>query len=152
MTSSPAHRWLPLSLFFSSSFLLHLVWENLQAPLYAGFQSFEQHFWICFKATWGDLIFMSLIYFALAVVHQNPYWIADRTAYTTPATWIIALLVGGLFAVSFELWAVHIDHRWQYAEVMPLIPVLQIGLTPVLQMMVIPLTALAFTSRFSRSI
>jgi hypothetical protein len=143
---------LPVSIFFGSSFVLHLLWENLQAPLYAGFQSSAQQFWICFKATWGDLLFMACIYVALAIIHRDPFWVADRAAYALPATWIIALLVGGLLAVNLELWAVHVDHRWQYTETMPLIPVLRIGLTPVLQMMVIPLAAIAFTSRFSRSV
>ncbi|MDO8648882.1 MAG: hypothetical protein Q7R81_03800 [Candidatus Peregrinibacteria bacterium] len=143
------HQWLlPPVLFFGGSFTLHLLWENLQAPLYEGFDSFPQHFWICFKATWGDLLFMLTIYAALAIVHRDPFWIADRSTYAHPATWIITLLIGVLLAVSFELWAVHIDHRWQYTEAMPLIPILQIGLTPVLQMAVIPLLTLFLTSRF----
>jgi L-cystine uptake protein TcyP (sodium:dicarboxylate symporter family) len=73
-------------------------------------------------------------------------------AYAHPATWILALLIGALLAVSFELWAVFADHRWQYAASMPLIPILQIGFTPVLQMIFIPLLVLSFTSRFSRPV
>jgi hypothetical protein len=150
MTFVPAHRWLPVSLFFGGSFLLHLLWENLQAPLYEGFTSFRQHFWICFKATWGDLLFMLTIYAALALVHRDPFWIADRAAYAHTATWVIALLIGIILAVSFELWAVHVAARWQYAEAMPLLPVVQVGLTPILQMLLIPVASLLLTSRFSR--
>ena len=146
------HRLLPISVFFGGSFVLHLLWENLQAPLYEGFTSFRQHFWICFKATWGDLLFMLLIYAALAVLHRDMFWIADRSAYSNPATWIISVLIGALLAVSFEFWAVYVDHRWQYTEAMPLIPVLHIGLTPVLQMLLIPLAVLFLTSRSSRLI
>ncbi len=150
MTFVPAHRWLPVSLFFGSSLLLHLLWENLQAPLYVGFTSFRDHFWICFRATWGDLLFMLTIYMALAIMHRDPFWIADQSSYTHPATWIIALLIGVLLAVNFELWTINVDHRWQYTEAMPLIPILQVGLTPVLQMLIIPLITLLLTSRFSR--
>ncbi len=101
--------------FMGGGFILHLLWENLQAPLYASFTSLRDHFWICFKAAWA-----------------------------------ITLLIGVLLAVSFELWAVYVDQRWQYTQSMPLIPVLQVGLTPVLQMLIIPLVTLLLTSRFSR--
>lgn len=152
MTSVSANRWHSLSLFFGGSFLLHLLWENLQAPLYEGYMSLLQHFWICFKATWGDLLFMLTIYAALAIVHRDPFWVADRAVCTNSATWVIVPLIGVLLALSFEFWAVYVDHRWQYTEAMPLIPVLQIGLTPVLQMLIIPLVTLLFTSRFSRPV
>lgn len=151
-TTLSGDRLLPMSVFFGSSFVLHLFWENLQAPLYEGFMSFQQHFWICFKATWGDLLFMLTIYATLAIIHRDTFWVADRSRYAYPATWIIALLMGVLLAVSFELWAVEVDHRWQYTEAMPLIPILQIGLTPVLQMLIIPLITLFLTSRFSRPV
>lgn len=145
-------HWLrPVSVYIGSSFLLHLLWENLQAPLYADFTSFRDHFWICFKATWGDLLFMLTIYATLAIMHRDLFWIADRAAYSHLATWMIAPLIGVLLAASFELWAVYADQRWQYTEAMPLIPILQVGLTPVSQMFVIPLVALLLTSRFSRS-
>lgn len=140
--------------FFGIGFSLHLLWENLQMPLYAGFEyaPLRAHFWICFKAAWGDVLFMLAIYAALAVVHGNVWWLTDKAAYAQPATWVIAMLVGILLAVSFELWAVYVDHRWQYAAAMPMIPVLQVGLTPVLQMLFIPATTLLLISRFSRSL
>mgnify|MGYP001562213277 FL=1 len=146
---SRRHWLIPFIVYIGGSTALHLLWENLQAPLYEGFVSFQQHFWICFKATSGDLLFMLIIYAALAIAHRNPFWVAERSAYAHPATWIITLLLGALLAVSFELWAVYVDHRWQYADAMPLLPILRIGLTPVLQMVFVPLIALLFTRFFS---
>lgn len=148
--ASAIYRAEPIAAFLGISFVAHLLWENAQAPLYEGFTSFPQHFWICFKATWGDLLFMFVIYATLAVVHRNPLWVNDKATHTHPATWILTLLVGILLAVSFELWAVHIDHRFAYAEAMPIVPILRIGLTPVLQMMLLPLMTLLLTFRFSR--
>lgn len=145
------HTWLlPFIVYIGGSATLHLLWENLQAPFYEGFISFQQHFWICFKATGGDVLFMLILYATLASVHRDPFWIAKRSAYAHPATWIITVLLGVLLAVSFELWAVYVAHRWQYAEAMPLLPILHIGLTPILQMMLIPLVSLLLTFRFSR--
>lgn len=52
------HRLCAFFSFFGGSFLFHLLWENLQAPLYKGYTSFAQHFGICLKATFGDMVFM----------------------------------------------------------------------------------------------
>lgn len=148
MTSVPANRWLSVSLFFVSSFLLHLLWENLQAPLYEGFESFGQHFWICFWGTRGDLLMMLAIYAALAVVHRDLFWVADRSSYAHPATWILAPLIGALLAVNSELRAVYVNHLWEYTEAMPLLPVVRVGLTPLLQMIVVPLLTLFLCNLF----
>lgn len=151
MMHSRSSAWhVSLATYFGGSAFLHLLWENLQAPFYEGFESFSQHFWICFKAVWGDLLFMIMIYMTLAVVHRNPFWIADRSAYGHSATWFVTLFVGVLLAVSFELWAVHVDHRWQYAVSMPTIPVVNIGLTPILQMTFVPFLTLLLTFRYSQ--
>lgn len=147
----PDRRLIPLAAFFAASFLFHLLWENLQMPLYANAAPFREHFWICLKATaTGDMLFMITIYGALAVVHQNAFWISHRALFAHPATWTIALLVGFLLAVGMELWAVYVDYRWAYAEAMPMVPVLGIGLTPVLQMMLIPPMTLLLSRSLTR--
>ena len=146
---SVPHRLSTLTAFIGGSFFLHLLWESLQAPLYEGYSSFGQHFWICLKATvTGDMFFMFVIYTTLAIVYRDLFWIADRSSYIHPATWVISILIGGLLAVSFEFWAVYVDHRWQYTDLMPIIPILQIGVTPILQMVFIPILMIFLSSRF----
>ena len=54
-----------------------------------------------------------------------------------------------LIYVGFTSFREHFWHRWQYTEAMPLIPILHIGLTPVLQLLLIPLAVLLLTSRSS---
>ena len=137
--------------YFGSSFFLQLLWENLQAPLYVGYTSFYQHFWICLKATvTGDMIFMVLIYLALALIHKDICWVRNRAAYLSPATWTLTVVVGVLLAVSFEWWAVFVAHRWVYG-IMPLVPMLHVGLTPVSQMIAVPVVTLFLCSRFTSS-
>jgi hypothetical protein len=142
-----------LFLYFGTAFILHLLWENLQAPLYTCFSgnSFLQCFLVCLRAAaTGDMLFMLTIYGALALVHQDFYWIADRSVYSHPATWLLPVLIGVLLAVSFELWAVYVAERWQYAAFMPILPVLRIGLTPILQMIAISIATLCISFRFAR--
>lgn len=138
--------------YFGSSFLLHLLWENLQAPLYTCFWEypFLQCFLICLKATaTGDMLFMLTIYIALAVVHRDWLWVSKRGTYRHPATWLIALLIGLLLAMFFELWAVYVAHRWTYTAAMPLIPIIRVGFTPILQMAAIPLLAIFLCYRLN---
>lgn len=139
--------------YFGSSFLLHFLWENLQAPLYTCFWEypFVQCLLICLKATaTGDMLFMLTIYLALAVVHRDWFWVSKEAAYKHPATWLLAVFIGVLLAVSFELWAVHVVLRWQYAS-MPLLPIVQVGITPILQMIIVPLGVLLISSHISTS-
>ncbi len=143
----------PVIAYFSSSFALHLIWENAQMPLFeSGDNAAWQNFLMCLWATaTGDMVFMLTLYLTVALIHRSIWWSFDRASYSHPATWIVPVIIGVLLAVSFELWAVHATNRWVYSS-MPNIPVLQGGLTPVLQMTLIPLVATFCTSRFTKSL
>lgn len=125
------------------SFLFHLLWENAQAPLYGGYESFSQHFPLCLRATaTGDLFMMLLLYLVLALVHREGFWIEKKEVFSHPATWILPPFLGMLLATIIELRAL-VDHRWSYTDAMPILPFFPVGLTPVLQMAVVPLITLA---------
>lgn len=128
--------------YFLISFALHLSWENAQASLYADFVSYAQHFWPCFFGTiTGDMVFMAVMYFAIAVSLKNAFWSSDAASYRHPATWVLPVITGVLLAVSYELWAIHAVQRWEYGT-MPIIPIVRVGLTPVLQMIAVPIATI----------
>lgn len=132
-----------VALYFLLSFVLHFVWEHVQMPLY---DLPEMGFWegigVCLFATaTGDVLFLLTIYSAVAIVHRDWNWMTSAETFRHPATWVLPVLIGGLLAVSFELWAVYTVHRWKYGA-MPLLPVVRVGLTPVLQMTILPVVAL----------
>jgi hypothetical protein len=56
---------------------------------------------------------------------------------------VLPLIIGPLLAVSFELWAIYVEERWVYGERMPLIPVIGVGVFPLVQMIVIPTACIA---------
>lgn len=136
--------------FFGVSFILHLAWEVAQMPLYVSpNRSFWEDFRMCLYATaTGDMLFMLTLYLTIAVIHQDFWWPMHRVIYAHPGTWVVPVLVGVLLAVSFELWAIHAARRWEY-DSMPMIPVLHVGLTPVLQMILIPLATLSICRRMA---
>src|SRR3989338_10327932 len=96
-TYSPGGRGLKLIIgYFLLSFLLHWIWEVAQMPLYVDDQTFCQHvFGCCLVATsTGDMIFMLMIYLSLAIVHRDVGWIAHRSSFLHPATWILPIIIG----------------------------------------------------------
>ena len=137
-----------LVVFCASSFVLHLLWELAQMPLFAGGPPLYSRdcLLLCLRATaTGDMFFMLLLYLALAAVHRNFSWLTDSPSYRHPATWFLMPFIGALLGIICEQWALA-THRWQYGA-MPLLPVLHVGVTPVLQMVIVPLIVLLITRR-----
>ena len=52
------------------------------------------------------------------------------------------IVLGFLWAVGVEYHAIEVAHRWTYAKSMPMIPILNVGVAPVLQMVIIPFFAI----------
>lgn len=127
-------------------FLLNVIWENAQAPLYQGYENFWQHFLICLPATFGDVLILWGIYGALAFVYKDWLWPNDFKKNRLLVLVILSFAVG----VAVEKYAL-LTNRWMYNELMPIIPYLEVGLTPILQAIIIfPFTIFAaiFLKRF----
>lgn len=127
------------------SFLLHFVWEFVQAPTYAGM--IEMNHWdgikLCMSATFGDVGFALTAYVATSLFARSRDWVfAPSTAQL-----LIFLGVGVALTVGFEYYYTNISLRWTYSELMPLVPPLGTGLSPLLQWLIIPLLVLWFIRR-----
>jgi len=55
------------------AFILHIIWENAQAPLFQGYTSFTQHFPICFLGTIGDVVFTLFIYLLVSLLVKRKF-------------------------------------------------------------------------------
>lgn len=122
-----------LSLVTIVGFLANLVWENAQAPLYEGFMSFQQHFIICLIASVVDAGVVLLLYLAFVLGYGNPFWIDELNWKSST----LLIILGGIIAFGFEKHALSAG-MWDYADGMPIIPVLKVGLSPMLQLMLLP--------------
>jgi len=111
------------------AFLLNVVWENAQAPLFAGYLSLSQHFTICLWATIGDVVFTLSVYFGISLLKNDFGWITRLSGKD-----IAVIAVMGFFlAVGIE-WRALLFGKWNYTDAMPIVPYLRVGLAPVLQM------------------
>lgn len=123
-------------------FVLNLAWEVAQGPFYAGHDDFWQTLPMCAGATIGDVAIVAALFGFFALLRRRIEWYCDLGA----AGWTALIATGGAVATSVEWWALA-TQRWEYAG-MPMIPLLDVGVLPVLQMMIIPPTvALWLTTR-----
>jgi len=114
---------------FLIAFVLHIVWENAQAPLFQGYASFAAHFPMCLVGTVGDVLITLSVYFIVALLKNDINWISVLNK----KDFVILAVIGFFIAVGIE-WRALLFGRWAYADAMPIIPYLKVGLTPILQM------------------
>lgn len=113
--------------------LVNYVWELAQAPLFSGLTS-DNVWWHCFVASLGDGLILLLILVIGWCVHRRLDWFMKPGVLGH----IVTAVSGVLIATLIEWVAVHVAHRWSYTAAMPLLPVLNIGLVPLAQMLVLP--------------
>lgn len=110
-----------LALIFITAFLLNAVWEHSHHVLYVHYQGEAITSLILFRAALFDALIISI----LGVLFLSVRFFRERL-------WLIAL--GAIFfAVGLEWFALATD-RWAYTDAMPLVPVIQTGLTPTIQL------------------
>jgi hypothetical protein len=74
-------------------------------------------------------------YWIVAAARQDRYWFVGRRTRDTA----LFVLSGLVLAVVSEYTAVHYRALWRYSKWMPMVPSVGIGLTPLLQWLVLPM-------------
>ena len=127
--------------------LLNFPWETLQAPLFVGMGEASYSIAIrgCLRATLGDAAIMLLAYWIISLAIRNRRWVlAPHAAHLI---WFIAL--GVLITAVIEWLATH-GHwiaSWTYSAGMLVVPGVGIGLSPLLQWVIVPLLVMWFVRR-----
>ena len=132
------------------SFLGHFTWEVLQAPLFANLSETD-HFIgiaICLKATFGDLAIALAAFWCAAFIGKSRSWFASSGIGAPSAFFAIGLLA----TIALEYISTEVTDRWAYDGVMPLLPVLGTGLSPILQWVFVPMLVLWYMRRLTPEI
>ena len=106
---------------FTIAFVLNAVWENAHAFLYVHYQGEFITGMTLLRASLFDAVittFIALLFFNII-----------KTQYALYLS-VFTLVV---FAIGLEWWAIETS-RWAYGEGMPIIPFLNTGLTPTIQL------------------
>ena len=131
--------------------VLNLAWELAQIPLYTLWVGGSplSIAWAIVHCTGGDVMVAAI---ALAVG-----WIATgrkRMVKMLPTSTLIFVVSTGLLYTGFSEWRnTQVTHSWTYAAAMPLLPGTPMGLTPLLQWLLLPTSTLwlCFARRNQRS-
>lgn len=130
------------------AFLLNFTWEVVQGPLYESFSEDIRHIAFCALAAVADAIMVLLLYLGFALVYnKNPFWIQNSTTLRIA----IVVLAGGIGAILTEMRHLY-EGNWAYAESMPIIPIVNVGISPVLQFMVLPVLIYYLSFYFLRKV
>ncbi|OGY43674.1 MAG: hypothetical protein A2729_03200 [Candidatus Buchananbacteria bacterium RIFCSPHIGHO2_01_FULL_39_14] len=106
---------------FLTAFALNLVWENWHAQFYLHYQSGKITELILIRAAIFDAVFIFILalIFSLVPALNKKHW--------------LALIIGVAFSIILEKYALT-TNRWAYNDLMPIIPFLNTGLTPTVQL------------------
>ena len=119
----------------------NLLWEFAQMPLYTIWLTgtVGELVFAAVHCTGGDvLITLSTLVLALLLISASD-WPRANTGRVLAA----ALLFGVGYTIFSEWLNIELRGAWAYRDLMPVIPVIDVGLSPVLQWVVVPLAAYA---------
>ena len=138
-----------LGVLFLFSFLLNFIWEVTQMPLYLsdqmGTRNFGAFLVIHWRVSLFDALFVVVAYILTSLIVADKYWIKHKRA----VPWVIFFSGLVVWQAGIEYYSVYIYHRWAYSALMPTI--FSVGLSPLLQMIALPLIAILFSRKFFAS-
>lgn len=115
------------------SFIFHYVWEYWQCEIFYIMESNIPSSSIMASATFGDVIMTIFLYGLLSLVNYDIDWIIKKWKIKE---YVIITLYALFLSFYFEVSALY-SGRWGYSSEMPLFPKTNIGLVPVMQLLLL---------------
>lgn len=126
----------------------NLIWEFAHMPLYTLWRegTASEIVFAALHCTGGDIIIAGTALVLALTLFGRPGW-PDK-GYLRVAGFAVLF---GLVYTAFSEWLnIVIRQAWQYSELMPVIPILDMGLSPFAQWIVIPIVAFAVARHNAR--
>jgi hypothetical protein len=139
-------QWLPTMRRYLSVILFgNLTWEVAQLPLYTLWLtgSWREKAFAVAHCTGGDMLIAAACLLGALLVAGDSRWPAAGFRRVAG----IAVAAGLAYTVLSEWLNTTIHMSWTYADVMPIVPGLGVGLSPLLQWIVVPMAAWWFARR-----
>tara|TARA_R110002110_G_scaffold12718_3_gene60868 strand:+ start:27530 stop:28072 length:543 start_codon:yes stop_codon:yes gene_type:complete len=132
-TRNPRFPELPLAGF---GFLTHFAWEMFQIPWFTGMAEAPHGsvVWLCTRATGGDVMILLVSFWLSSVICGHRQWLINGDRKPV----VILVVTAMAITIFFEWLATGPLDRWEYADSMPIVPVIGVGLAPLLQWLVLP--------------
>ena len=115
---------------------LQVLWELAQFPLYTVWHEGDWGYILygLIHCTLGDMLIMLSSYWLVALLNRTRYWYRIKIL----VNGFLFTLIGLGYTIYSELLNVNIKGTWAYTELMPIIPVIEIGGMPFMQWVLIP--------------
>lgn len=126
--------------------VLHLVWENAHVSLYGGYEHLTA-LPITFYATIGDVGYVIGAVLFVSLFKGGVDWLRMPSRLD-----LAGLVMLGIFISLYVEYKALAFNKWFYLDAMPMIPMLDVGLTPVIQMMVLLPLSVWIAGRLHRAI
>ena len=134
----PQRKWLsiPEIQLLMFGLPLELLWEIAQFPLYTVWQEGDWSYILYGLAhcTLGDLLILLIIYWIVALLNHSRYWYRSNILVNGS----LFTLLGLGYTIYSEIVNVSIKENWDYTELMPIVPVIEIGGMPFMQWVLVP--------------
>lgn len=115
------------------STIFQAVWEYSQCSIFFTMDDLPNYTRLMISATFGDVIMTLALYSLLSIVNGELEWFVKKWE---TKEWVIMILYALFLSFYFEISNLH-NGRWVYSKNMPLFPNTNIGLIPVIQLLVL---------------
>lgn len=115
----------------------NLVWEIAHLPLYTIWQEpLGRRAFAVFHCTLGDALIATATLVIAIVTFGSGAWPLGKSQFRRVAVATIVMAVG--YAIYSEWLNISVRRGWAYSELMPTLPWIRTGISPVLQWIVLP--------------
>lgn len=115
---------------------LQLLWEIAQFPLYTVWHEGDWSFILygLVHCTLGDLLILLSVFWLVSLLNRSRHWIFSPSLPNI----VLFTVLGLTYTIFSEILNTRIKETWGYTELMPIVPVIEIGGMPFLQWLLIP--------------
>ncbi len=127
---------IPEILLIVLSLPLQLLWEIAQFPLYTVWHEGEWSYILygLVHCTLGDLLILLNVYWLVSIFNRSRRWIFSPSMPNI----VLFTILGLSYTIFSEILNTRIKGTWGYTELMPIVPVIEVGGMPFLQWLLIP--------------
>lgn len=115
---------------------LQLLWEIAQFPLYAVWHEGDWSYILygLIHCTLADLLILLSVFWLVSLLNQSRFWIFSPSWRNT----VLFTAVGLGYTIFSEIINTRVNDTWGYTDLMPIVPIIEIGGMPFLQWLLIP--------------
>jgi len=123
-----------IALISAVALLVNYVWEMLQMPLFEGMYYSDPNAWLsCLQASVGDVFITVFIFLVGRLILGSWSW--PHSPGVARITFLV--LIGAVVAATIEMLSLEAG-RWSYSPLMPVVPGIEVGILPVVQLILLP--------------